>query len=119
MTFIRFPLALKDHVHSSIQWYDPSIKVSFIEFNDPTANTPMVDMEYDPTQIPEDQVQDILQWVKRKTQELIHPRTINFPYLLNEDQLKAVVHVLESLGHHMKIEIDHNTATFTTQFTLF
>lgn len=119
MAFIRFPLSLKDHIQSSIQWYDPSIKVSFTEFNDPTTNTPMVDMEYDPTQIPEDQVQDILQWVKRKSQEVIHPQSIVFPHLLNEEQLKVAIHVLNALGHHMNIEIDHNTNPFTTQITLF
>ena len=96
MSFIGFPLDLKDHVQSSIQWYDPSIKVSFTEFIDPTTNTPIVDMEYDSTQIPEDQVQIILQWVKRKTQEYTPARTIDFPYLLNEDELKVVVHTLET-----------------------
>nr|DAY04852.1 MAG TPA: hypothetical protein [Caudoviricetes sp.] len=119
MAFIRFPLVLKGHIQSSIQWYDPSIKVFFTEFIDPTSNTPMVDMEYDPTQIPEDRVQDILQWVKRKSQEVIRPRTIVFPYLLNEEQLKAVIHVLNALGHHHRIEIDTNTTPFTTQFALF
>ena len=119
MAFIRFPLALKDHIQASIQWYDPSIKVSFTEFNDPSTNTHMVDMEYDTSTIPEDQVQDILEWVKRKSQEVIHPRTIDFPYLLNEDQLKVVVHVLNALGPHMNIEINHNATPFTTQITLF
>ena len=119
MSFIRFPLALKDHIQSSIHWYDPSIKVSFTEFNDSSTNTPMVDMEYDPTQIPEDQVQNILQWVKRKSQEAIHPRSIDFPYLLNEDQLKAVILILNTLGYHHRIEIDTNTNPFMTHITLF
>lgn len=122
MTFIRFPLALKEHIQSSILWYDPSIEVSFTEFVDPTTNTPMVDMEYDPTQIPEDRVQDILEWIKRKVKEaeVIHPRTIVFPNLLNEDQLKVVIHVLNALGlNHHKIEIVTNTNPFTTQITLF
>lgn len=120
MSSISFPLELKDHIQSSIQWYDPSIKVSFTEFNDPTTNTPMVDMEYDPTQIPEDRVQDILVWVKRETQEVIHLRTIDFPHLLNEDQLKVVLHTIKALGYnHLKVEVGTYSTPFMTQISLF
>lgn len=79
----------------------------------------MVDMEYDSTQISYDQVQDILQWVERKSQDVIRPRTINFPYLLNEDQLKAVIHVLNAIGHRHNIEIETYTNPFTTQIAVF
>lgn len=82
----------------------------------------MVDMEYDPTQIPEDQVQDLQDWIKRKVKEAegIQVRTIDFPHLLNEDQLKDVIHVLKALGYnHHKVEIDTYSNPFTTQITLF
>lgn len=119
MTFIRFPLSLKDHIQSSLQWYDPSIKVSFTEFVDPTTNTPMVDMEYDPSSIPEDRVQDILNWIKKKGhEELTRPKTIIFQHLLNEDQLKVVVHTLKTLGcNEFKIGVDPEF--METVFTLF
>jgi len=122
MAFIRFPLSLKDHIQTSIQRYDPSVKVSFTGFIDPTTNTPMVDMEYDPTQIPEDQVQDLQDWIKREVKEAeeIQVRTINFPCLLNEDQLKVVIHVTKALGYsYHKIEINSYSKPFTTQVTLF
>lgn len=79
----------------------------------------MVDMEYDPIQIPEDQIQDIQDWINKKSHEFIQVRTINFPHLLNEDQLKVVMHVLKALGYnHPNIEIDAYTTPFTTRFTL-
>lgn len=119
MTFIRFPLSLKDHIQSSLQWYDPGIKVSFTEFIDPTTSISMVDMEYDPSSIPEDQVQGILNWIKKKEhEEFTRPKTIIFQHLLNEDQLKVVVHTLNTLGYNaFKIGVDPEF--MKTEFTLF
>lgn len=119
MTSIRFPLSLKDYIQSSLQWYDPNIKVSFTEFIDPATNISMVDMEYDPTQIPEELVQTLQDWIKnRGHMEFTRPKTIIFNHLLNEDHLKAVVHTLNTLGYN-RFKIGVDPEFMETEFTLF
>ena len=70
MTFIRFPSSLKDHIQSSILWFNPSIKVSFTEFIDPKTNTLMVDMEYSNEDLNEKQANDVHAMIKRSTIDL-------------------------------------------------
>ena len=78
----------------------------------------MVDMAFDPSSIPEDQVQDILDWIINKSQEeTVQQHEVFFPHLLNEDQLKVVVHTLRSLGHEFDVSI-HGDTSFSTVFTL-
>lgn len=59
-----------------------------------------------PSSIPEDQVQDILDWINKKSQEeLVQSHEVFFPHLLNEDQLKVVIHTLRSLGHEIDVSV--------------
>ena len=89
-----------------------------MEFLDPKTNTLMVDMEYAPSSIPEDQVQDILEWINKKFhEEIVRSHEVIFNHLLNEDQLKVVIHTLCSLGHEFDVSI-HGDGMFTTVFTL-
>lgn len=76
-------------------------------------------MEYNPAQIPEDRVQDLRDWIEnRGHMEFTRPKTIVFQHLLNEDQLKDVVHTLSTLGYNeFKIVVDPEF--MVTEFTLF
>lgn len=118
MAFVRFPLSFKDYIQSF--WlYEPNIKASFTEFIDPTTNIPMVDMEYDSAQIPEDRVRDLQAWIKKKEQvEFTRPKTIIFQRLLNEEQLKVVTHTLKTLGYN-KFNVGVDPEFMKTEFTLF
>lgn len=115
MTFIRFPASLQSHIKDSLKFFNPDLKVSFMEFIDPNTQEHLVDMEYSTEDIPEDRVQDIINWIKKKSQE--EPKSITFNEYLAEDQLDLVVHVHHSIGHtQYKIEV--TTHPFMTRITL-
>ena len=95
-SFIRFPSVLKDLIQSSL----------------------MVDLEYDPSSIPEDRVRVILDWINKKSrEEVVQSHEVIFNHLLNEDQLKVVIHSLRSLGHEFDVSI-RGEGMFSTVFTL-
>lgn len=119
MSFIRFPLELKSAIQNAIKILNPSIPPSFSELVDPIAGQEMVDMDYVPSAIPEEFVQDILHWINNQ-REL---KTVTFNSLLTEDQLRAVNEFINLQGiqqvKEIEIVTDARGRGYLTQFTLF